>query len=63
MLPPVEKSFRASFAFPVQSKAARMSIPWENGALSTPADGKCERIDEDDEEFEESDIISYQKVS
>ncbi|XP_031556529.1 kinesin-like protein KIF20B [Actinia tenebrosa] len=61
MLPPVEKSFRASFAFPVQSKAARMSIPWENGALSTPAGGRCERINEDEEEDEENDVVSYQK--
>lgn len=51
MAPPVrEKSFRPSFAFPTFSKDHRKSIPWENGALTTPA---VNNMDDDDDNNDE----------
>ena len=65
-LPPPSKKARASAATP-RSKPARPSVPWANGALTTPAppdDAPIVEVEEEDEENEATtaEIGAYQQV-
>ena len=65
-LPPPSKKARASSATP-RSKPARPSVPWANGALSTPAPPDDAPILEVDEENDETEATTaehgaYQQV-